>query len=417
MSGSAIASRGGCVATAVFYSKDGKADTLPALVGMTIREVLRNNGIPANAVLCSVGGKIVAEKTTLGPDDHVEIRQVRHYDLDVTRRPFTRVLPSANPPVYTKAVLFDDSGALEVQSEDMDEAQFADYVEQIFASSITDHDLLAIDRPAVVGLSGGRDSVAFLKLLERCRDRLGTFPLTAVTVTGLPDWEEPATFGAAKAVADSLGVNHVLVDEEAIRDTFALRRSFHEVMQDVVGGDSRQMVMVITHHVMRRMIEIEGARQNVGTVVLGLNGDDLMASIMTWLTSGFVMGSIPKRTIGALEYVFPLFRITKKELTLYLEIVAPELNRQGTPGRFTTGPQERSMAYAITDHLYDLWPGIDYYVFEAYRQFAERQAKAEHDQCRTCGAAYLPQPGAYNPKALCDVCHFFAMREYAVVRV
>ncbi len=102
--------------TAVFYSKDGKADSLPATVGMTIMQVLRNNGIPANAVLCSVGGKIVAEKTTLGPDDHVEIRQVRHYDLDVTRRPATRVLPSANPPVYTKGVLFDDSGSLEVQS-------------------------------------------------------------------------------------------------------------------------------------------------------------------------------------------------------------------------------------------------------------------------------------------------------------
>jgi hypothetical protein len=43
--------------------------------------------------------------------------------------------------------------------------------------------------------------------------------------------------------------------------------------------------------------------------------------------------------------------------------------------------------------------------------------KPEHDQCRTCGAAYLPQPGVANPKALCDVCHFFAMREYAVVRV
>ncbi len=74
--------------------------------------------------------------------------------------------------------------------------------------------------------------------------------------------------------------------------------------------------------------------------------------------------------------MFPLFRITKKELTLYLEIVAPELNRQGTPGRFTTGPQERSMAYAITDHLHDLWPGIDYYVFEAYiDQFAERMSQ------------------------------------------
>ena len=120
-------------------------------------------------------------------------------------------------------------------------------------------------------------------------------------MTGLPDWEEPATFGAAKAVAESLGVDQVLVDEAAIRETFALRRSFHEVMQDVVGVDSRKMVMVITHHVMRRMFDIEGARRGISTVVLGLNGDDLLASIVTWLTSGFIMGSIPKRTISELD--------------------------------------------------------------------------------------------------------------------
>lgn len=401
----------------VFYSNDGQADSLSATAGMTVKDLLRMNGIPVNAVLTRLNGDIVAEKTVIGPNDLVEVRQVRHYDLNVTRRPSNRVLPSANKPVYSKSVMFDDAGTLEVQTEDMDGPAYVDYVEQIFSASVVENKLLAPDKPAVVGLSGGRDSVAFLKLLERCADRIGRFPLTAVTVTGLPDWEEPATFGAARDVAEGLGVRQVLVDKDAIRETFQLRRDFHDVMQDVVGGQDRQMVMVITHHVMRRMVEIEGERQGVGTVVLGLNADDLFATIITWLTSGFVMGGIPRRTIGDLEYVFPLFRITKKELTLYLELVAPELNRQGTPGRFTTGPQERSMAYAITDHLLDLWPGIDYYVFEAYKAISERMGPTGHDECRNCGASYLPQPNVSNPKALCDVCHFFAMHEYAVVRV
>jgi tRNA(Ile)-lysidine synthase TilS/MesJ/sulfur carrier protein ThiS len=401
----------------VFYNKGGQSESLIAAPGMTVRELLRNHGIPANAVLTWINGTIVAEQAAVvGPDDHVEIRQVRHYDLDVTRRPAVRVLPSASPPVYAKSVLFDTSGQLEVQTEQMDAGQFVDYIEGIFASSVTEHGLLAADAVAVVGLSGGRDSVAFLKLLERCTDRIGRFPLTAVTVTGLPDWEEPATFEAARAVAEALGVEQVLVDADAIKETFHLRRGFHEVMQDVVGGQSRQLVMVITHHVMRRMVEIEGVGRGAGTVALGLNADDLFATIVTWLTSGFTMGGIPSRTIGELRYVFPLFRITKKELTLYLELVAPELNRQGTPGRFTTGPGERSMAYAITDHLYDLWPGIDYYVFEAYQALSKRMVLDAHDECRTCGAAYLPQPGTHNPKALCDVCHFFAMNEYAVVQ-
>ncbi len=400
----------------VFYNKGGQSESLAATPGVTVRDLLRQHGIPANAVLTWINGQIVAEQAgVVGPDDHVEIRQVRHYDLEVTRRPGTRVLPSASTPVYAKSVLFDESGNLEVQTEQMDSGQFVDYVEGTFANSVTEHGLLAADTAAVVGLSGGRDSVAFLKLLERCSDRIGRFPLTAVTVTGLPDWEEPATFEAARAVAETLGVEQVLVDADEIRETFQLRRGFHEVMQDVVGGQARQLVMVITHHVMRRMVEKEGARRGVGTVALGLNADDLFASIVTWLTSGFTMGGIPSRTIGKLRYVFPLFRITKKELTLYLELIAPDLNRQGTPGRFTTGPGERSMAYAITDHLYDLWPGIDYYVFDAYQLLATRMVLDAHDECRVCGASYLPQPGVHNPKALCDVCHFFAMNEYAIV--
>jgi tRNA(Ile)-lysidine synthase TilS/MesJ/sulfur carrier protein ThiS len=403
--------------SAVFYTAGGQTETLAVTPGVTVRELLHTHGIPANAVLTWINGAVVAEQAAIDESDRVEIRQVRHYDLDVTRRPSARVLPSARSPVYAKSVLFDESGRLEVQTEQMDEGQFVDYVEHVFASAVTDHGLLAPDTAAVVGLSGGRDSVAFLKLLERCADRIGRFPLTAVTVTGLPDWEEPATFGAACAAAEALGVEQVMVGEDAIRETFRLRGSFHDVMQDVVGGKSRQLVMVITHHVMRRMVEVEGVRRGVGTVALGLNADDLFATIVTWLTSGFAMGGIPSRTIGDLRYVFPLFRVTKKELTLYLEIVAPELNRQGTPGRFTTGPQERSMAYAITDHLYDLWPGIDYYVFQAYQSMTERLSLPEHDVCRVCGAAYQPQPGVNNPKALCDVCHFFAMNEYSAAGV
>jgi tRNA(Ile)-lysidine synthase TilS/MesJ/sulfur carrier protein ThiS len=400
------------VPAVVFYNNGGQTESLAATPGVTVRELLQNHGIPANAVLTWINGTVVAEQAAIAAGDHVEIRQVRHYDLDVTRRPAVRVLPSARPPVYAKSVQFDEAGRLEVQTEQMDEGQFVDYVEHVFARSVLDDGLLAADAPAVVGLSGGRDSVAFLKLLERCAGQIGRFPLTAVTVTGLPDWEEPATFDAARAVAAALGVEQVLVDAQAIRETFRLRRGFHDVMQDVVGSQSRQMVMVITHHVMRRMVEIEGVRRGVGQVVLGLNADDLFASIVTWLTSGFAMGGIPSRNIGKLRYTFPLFRITKKELTLYLELVAPDLNRQGPQGRFTTGPGERSMAYAITDHLYDLWPGIDYYVFEAYRSLSERMVLPAHDECRVCGAAYLPQPGAQNLKALCDVCHFFAMREY-----
>jgi len=401
------------VPSAVFFTKTGVAETLPMTVGTTVRDLLRAHGIPTNAVLTTINGQVVAERVAvIGPDDHVEIHQVRHYDLDVVRRPPERVLASAQTPIYAKSALFDRDGRVEVQTEHMDAAHFVAYVEETFTSSVQADKLLGEGTPAVVGLSGGRDSVAFLALLDRCRDRLGLCPLTAVTVTGLPDWDEPATFKAAQDVAASLGIEQVIIDADEIRQTFHLNRSFHHVMNEVAASRSAELIMVITHHVMRRMVEVEAARRGAGTVMLGLNSDDLLASVVTWLTSGFTMGGIPRRRVGELDYVFPLYRITKKELTLYLELVAPDLNRQGTPGRFTTGPAERSLAYAVADHLYDLWPAIDYYVFDAYRSLSERIVLEPHDRCRVCGAAYLPQHGAGNPRGLCDVCHVFAMGEF-----
>jgi len=166
---------------------------------------------------------------------------------------------------------------------------------------------------------------------------------------------------------------------------------------------------------LRRMLEEQARGEGARCVAFGFNADDLMASMVTWFTSGFRMGGIPSREIGGMRYVFPLYRITKKELTLYLELVAPELNRQGTPGRFTTGPDERSMSYAMTDAMLDLWPGMDYYLFHAFENMQRYMFPMVESECRACGGVYLLQEGVTNAKDICDVCDYFARRELSTV--
>jgi tRNA(Ile)-lysidine synthase TilS/MesJ/sulfur carrier protein ThiS len=405
------------MARAVIYNKVGEAEPLEVRPGQTIRDVLRAHGIPTNTVLTTVNGRIVSEDiAVVEPDDYVEVRQTRHYDLDVTRDPVRRVYGAPNP-IYTKSVLFDHGGEVEVRSEQFDGPGYVDYVEQTFVEGVEQAGLFEPDDHVVTGLSGGRDSVSFLKLLERTQGRLPDFEMTAVTVTGLPDWEEPETFGAATRACESLGVEHVVVEPEEIQDAFRLADPYVEVMNRVVGsGATSPLTMVLTHQVMRRMVEVEAERRGARTVALGLNSDDLVATLVTWFTSGFRMGPIPVRSVGPFRYVFPLYRITKKELTLYLELVSPELNRQGAPGRFTTGPGERSLAYSVADHLYDLWPGIDYYLFEAFANVQRQMMPAAEQECRVCGGTYLNQEGTSNPARLCDVCAFFATQELSTVR-
>jgi tRNA(Ile)-lysidine synthase TilS/MesJ len=316
-------------------------------------------------------------------------------------------------PIYVKSVLFDTAGQLERRVEQFDEESFVRYVEETFVQSVLSNNVLSQGDSVVIGLSGGRDSVAFLKLLERTRDRLPAFTMTSVTITGLPDWEEPATFAAARASAEALGIGQYIVDASDIERVFKLRRPFVEAMNSVVGGEMRHMNMVVGHQVLRRMLEDHAQRIGASTVAFGFNADDLVASMVTWMTSGYRMGGIPVRQIGGMRYVFPLYRIPKKELTIYLELVAPELNRQGAPGRFTTGPQERSMAYAMADHLYELWPGIDYYLFEAFANMQRYMFPLVEEKCRVCEGVFVLQEGVRNPVGICDVCDFFARQEFA----
>jgi tRNA(Ile)-lysidine synthase TilS/MesJ len=393
-----------------FRTKLGTTEQLTAQPGQPLADVLRLHGIPVNAVLTTRNGTVISEDTTvIEADDVIEVKQVRHYDLDVARRPKLKTYGTPNP-VYTKSVLFDNTGALEKRVEQLDEAGFIQYVEEAFVQSLHNQKVVREGDKIVIGLSGGRDSVAYLTLLERTKDRLPNTQMTAVTITGLPDWEEPATFAAAKESGARLGIEHVLVTAEDVERVFRFRKPFVEAMNEI-ADQAPHMTMVIGHQVLRRMLEEEAQSRGAGTVAFGFNADDLVASMVTWFTSGFRMGGIPVREIGTMRYIFPLFRITKKELTLYLELVAPELNRQGTPGRFTSGPDERSMSYAITDHLFDLWPGVDYYLFNAFENMQRYMFPMVEAKCRVCEGLYLLQEGTSNAPDLCDVCDFFARRE------
>lgn len=403
------------VASVFFRTKLGTTEELSATAGQPLVDVLHRHGIPVNAVLSTRNGTVVSEDTTVvEADDVIEVRQVRFYDLDVVRRP-KRQIYGVPDPVYSKTILFDTLGSLERRTEQLDAEGFVQYVEETFVQGALSHGVMRQGDKVVIGLSGGRDSVAYLTLLERTRDRLPAVDMTAVTITGLPDWEEPATFEAARAAGERLGVQQVIVTSEDVERVFQLRGRFVDAMNEVVAGEGNHLTMVIGHQVLRRMLEEEAKSRGAGVVAFGFNADDLMATMITWFTSGFRMGGIPVREIGDMRYVFPLYRITKKELTLYLELVAPELNRQGTPGRFTTGPDERSMSYAITDHLLDLWPGMDYYLFNAFDTMQKYMFPMVEVPCRGCGGVYLLQEGISNAANICDVCDFFARRELNLV--
>jgi tRNA(Ile)-lysidine synthase TilS/MesJ len=400
----------------ILRDKVGGVANLPAETGQALVDILRLAGVPLNAVMTHVNGELASEDSVLlGADDVVEVLQARHYDMGVTRAPSERKY-AAVKPVYTKSILYDDKGDLEVRREQFDRDSYPKFIESTFIESVKSGQTIRDGDRIVLGLSGGRDSIALLKLLEQTRDRLPDFSMTALTVTGLPDWEESATYQAAVDACVRLGMEHVIATAEEVQDVFQLKVPFIDAMTAVVASDRSASIMVIAHQVLRRLIEIEAGKRDLHDIAWGFNADDLLASMVTFWMSGFRMGGLPIRQLGDFRYTFPLYRITKKELTLYLEITAPEWNRQGAPGRFTTGPDERSMAYSIADHLLDLWPGADYYAFNAFANMQNYMQPIVSEKCENCGGALMPQIGYPGPKNLCDVCDVFSRLELVRAR-
>jgi len=400
----------------ILRDKVGGVTNLPAETGQSLLDVLRLAGVPVNAVMTQVNGELASEDSVLlGADDVVEVFQARHYDMGVTRAPSERKY-AAVKPVYTKSILYDDKGDLEVRREQFDRDSYPKFVESTFIESVKSGQTIRDGDRIVLGLSGGRDSIALLKLLEQTRDRLPDFSMTALTVTGLPDWEESATYQAAVDACVRLGMEHVIATAEEVQDVFQLKVPFIDAMTAVVASDRSASIMVIAHQVLRRLIEIEAGKRGLNDIAWGFNADDLLASMVTFWMSGFRMGGLPIRQLGDFRYTFPLYRITKKELTLYLQLTEPDWNRQGAPGRFTTGPDERSMAYSIADHLLDLWPGADYYAFNAFANMQNYMQPIVSEKCENCGGALMPQVGYPGPKNLCDVCDVFSRLELVRAR-
>ncbi|NDL00241.1 hypothetical protein GPY23_15145 [Photorhabdus bodei] len=118
---------------------------------------------------------------------------------------------------------------------------------------------------------------------------------------------------------------------------------------------------------MRACVERFAREKGVFNLSFGYHFEDLFTSIFRTYTLGILLGeSAPLKTWGEFTHVSPLWTITKKELTLYLKIVAPEHHsKQGSPTDYDRGDHNRDINYFIADLLSGVWPGLGFNFFES----------------------------------------------------
>ncbi len=120
-----------------------------------------------------------------------------------------------------------------------------------------------------------------------------------------------------------------------------------------------------------------------------------------------------KKHLGQFQLVFPLWSITKKELTIYLNLIAPNHHSgQSNPTQYDRGDHNRDIHYFLADMLSTLYPGIGHSLFAAYQDFNQRY-EIQQKQFITCGNChatftdYHLSDSKLQSQVLCSTCEYF----------
>lgn len=107
--------------------------------------------------------------------------------------------------------------------------------------------------------------------------------------------------------------------------------------------------------------------------------------------------------------ISPLWTITKKELTTYLELVAPSNHsKQGSPTDYNRGDHNRDINYFMTDLLSSVYPGLGFSLFESLENMVKSYNinKPNFHECKNCGIVYHDafMQGSLVDEHYCDHC-------------
>jgi len=401
------------------FDRLDRAFTLQASVGRPMSAFLAEHHIPLDTVVTQRNGEIVSETDyVVEAGDRLEVAMVRAYHLPDFLSEL-RLWPLAGeqePPespddaLYAKRMLwFDESGQARLDSASLGRDEYAAFLEDYFVGGILDKELIEEGDKVGLALSGGRDSLSLLYLLSRTRDRLPDFEISGVTVEGL---SKPLDLEIASEACANVGMPHGFVAEERIQELFDLSGSMEEALEAIFQSFGIGQTINAVHAFMRTGVEHHFKERGVQKIAFGLHNEDLLASLIRTIVDAYPFGeSFYKKGWGDFEFIYPLWPITKKELTIYLEVVAPRKhNSQGSPTPYDRGGWNRDIQYFLADSMQTLWPGFSFHAFEGYqRLMAKMISTVKSQQCTHCGATHIWDPTVEQQVgSRCYLCHMLA---------
>ncbi len=197
-----------------------------------------------------------------------------------------------------------------------------------------------------------------------------------------------------------------------------LKSEFLAVMDKALSNQGRGVTISLWHGIMKSCIERFCRENGLNKIAYGYQFEDLTASLLRSNLLGISFGeSFQKKNLGQFELIFPLWSITKKELTIYLNLIAPNHHSgQSNPTQYDRGDHNRDIHYFLADMLSTLYPGIGHSLFTAYREFNQRYdvKPKRFYSCGNCGSVFTDYNGFNSDlihQTLCSTCDYFSQIE------
>ena len=247
-----------------------------------------------------------------------------------------------------------------------------------------------------VALSGGKDSGVALALAHRYFRRRPTVRLVAVSVDEGIEGYRAGTLRAAKALTESLGVEHRVVSAQE-----ALGTTIDHTAKDLPGTVPCSFCGVWRRQLLNRAARDVGA----DALVLGFNLDDLAQTVLMNLVHGDLdrlvrMAPHRVRQPGLVPRIAPLAMIPEREVFLYARLRGIPFDHGECP---YAGRAARNLFREVVWQLEEAQPGTRQSLLHTHERLvtqflSDGGALGAPNRCRACG-----EPSASE---LCRACEY-----------
>ncbi len=364
-----------------FYDKDGIKIDLKIPLILSEKNILKINDIPESSVVKTDKGYKFLYNTILR--DLKNIKEEIIIDKE-----------DKNEETFfiKKMIFFNKQGELVRNIIHMDKKRFFKNIGDKFVNTILENKIIKENDKIILGYSGGTDCSILLDLLINNRDKLPKFELIAVTIGSLAGTKKREFINN---FCNSRGIHNFFIEEAEIVERFNLNNNLDKTINKFLSSE-KQLSINFIQHMIKIMLEDSAKKLGVNKIMLGLERETIVTSLLSFYLSGDPLLGLYTKSDGEFEYLFPLASLLKKEEYAYMieqmkdysslskkDISDSKLDRLHSN-------DWRGSIMLLAGHLLDLFPGIDYYMEEAFNKMNQSRPQIFGlKKCSNCKGSFI----------------------------